>query len=388
MLSIALSSSDDVDIATALGCVISDCRNQLKGHTPQAGIFFTSLMDADFSALLKEINQAFPGIELIGCTTDGEIVAGHGVIHDAVSLLLLSADDIHFASTVATEVSKRSGSSIISAFQKCEMQLEALPGLSIVLPDGLSTIGTPLDTAIQLATGNRYPVFGGTAADHFRLTGTYQFHGDKVYSDALPILMFGGNLAVDFQIRIGPEPIGQRYKITSFENNIVYSINDEPASDFYEGHLGELSKETGIGQFPLAIYVGESEDYYLRDPLTHDKESGSVTFIGNFEENSWVRFTVISREDILNTADDANSKILDAAHGNSNPDVIFIFSCTSRKHTLGSKAKEECKMLKRDDRNIPYFGFYCYGEIGPTSIDGPALFHNDTYIAVSISSGE
>lgn len=385
MLSIAVSSSDDIEISSALDHIISDCEKQLDGAEAKAGIIFTSLMDADFSKMLVKVNLAFPGIHLIGCTTDGEIVPGDGFIQDSVSLLLFAANDISFSSSIALDISKDPDGSIVSAFQKCESELGETPKLGIVLPDGLSTIGIPLQSAIQLGTGNRFPIFGGTAGDDFRFTGTYQFFGDSVYSDALPVLMIGGNLQVESQIRIGPKPIGKRYAITSFEDNIVYTIDDEPASAFYERKLGEWAKEVEIAQFPLAIYAGGSNTYYLRDPLSIDQETGAVSFIGNFENNSWARLTVISKSDILQAADEANEYAL-KSNGKEGPDLILIFSCTSRKHTLGIKAHREFTRLMEDGRGIPFFGFYCYGEIGPFSKDQPTCFHNDTYITISLSS--
>ena len=387
MLSVAISCSDDVDVQNAVELVISDCRRQLGGAAPQAGILFTSLMDADFSAMLSQINTAFPGIELIGCTTDGEIISGHRFIQDSVSLLLFGGEGIHFASSVALRVAGEFNGSVSSAFQDCEDRLGAVPTLSIVLPDGLSTIGTSLDSAIQAATGNRYPVFGGTAGDHFRLTGTYQFHGQNVYSDALPVLMMGGNLEVTSEIRYGVRPIGQRYEITSFDKNIVHTIEHEPAYAFFERHLGPRAMDMGAGQCPLAIYPGDGGVYYLRDPLNFDEGSGAVSFIGNFEEKSWARLTVTSREEILQSADQANNGIL-AANGNAEPELLLIFSCTTRRHILGSRTVEEVALLEDDGREIPFFGFYCYGEIGPVREDGPTLFHNDTYIVVGISSKE
>lgn len=385
MLTVAISSSDDIEIPRALAHIVSDCKQQLEGEVPKAGILLTSVMDADFSAILEQVNLAFPGICLIGCTTDGEVVPGYGCIQDSVALLLFASNDVQFASSIALDVSKESGTSIVSAFRECEEQLGGFPAVGFVLPDGLSTIGTPLDRAIQLATGDRFPVFGGTAGDHFLFTGTYQFHGDKVYTDALPVLLIGGNLHVESAIRIGLDPIGKRYAITSFEKNVLHTIDNEPAAEFYERHLGDYVKDIEISQFPLAIYEGESETFYLRDPLAIDKDTGTVSFVGNFANNSWARFTVISKEDILQSAAEANQHVLHS-NGDDGPDLILIFSCTSRKHTLGSRAHLEFSGLLSDERDIPFFGFYCYGEIGPFFKDQPTLFHNDTYVAVSLTS--
>jgi small ligand-binding sensory domain FIST len=92
MLFTAIATSDDIDIADALTEVITDCRRQLAGRSAQAGILFASCMDADFEEALEVILSHFPGLQLIGCTSDGEFTPATGFIEDSLSLMLLSSD--------------------------------------------------------------------------------------------------------------------------------------------------------------------------------------------------------------------------------------------------------------------------------------------------------
>ena len=65
--------SDDLDPNAGVRKVADECRKELGDRAAHAGIFFTSCFDLDYALMLAEIHRVFPGIELVGCTTDGEI---------------------------------------------------------------------------------------------------------------------------------------------------------------------------------------------------------------------------------------------------------------------------------------------------------------------------
>lgn len=386
MITSVIGVSDDIDVSEAVKNVVQQCKDQLKGKKPHVGVLFTSIMEADFTEMLTEINRSFPGVQLIGCTTDGEIVPQLGFVEDAVALLLLSSEEVKFATAIACNISQNPEESFRAAFAECEKQLGMEAAFGITLPDGLSTVSVPLDTIIQNTCGKAFPMFGGTAGDHFRLTRTYQFFKDGVYSDAAPILLMAGvGLKVLSSIETGAEPIGDYYEITSFDKNIVYEINGKKASDFYEEILGHWVYKQQTLQFPLAVYEKGEDECYLRDPLLVNKEDGTATFIGNFPANCRVRLTRVTPEDILSSASKANKSIFIDEDGKK-PELIFVFSCTSRRHLLGSQTEKEVAELRLPGRTSPFFGFYCYGEIGPVSPGQPIRFHNDTYVVVSIIS--
>ena len=78
MFMMAVGHSDDPDISEALIDLLAQCRAQLKGHQPQAGILFAAL-EFDYQALLDGILAVYPNLELVGCTTAGEISSVLGI---------------------------------------------------------------------------------------------------------------------------------------------------------------------------------------------------------------------------------------------------------------------------------------------------------------------
>ena len=375
--------SDDIDVEVAVQNVIDSCRDQLENQAPQVGILLTSLMGADFSAMQSQVRASFPELDLIGCTTDGEITLTAGFSEDSIALLLLSSDEIRLATGVARDISKNPRSSMMAGFAEASEKLGTDPICAVVLPDGLSTMNISLDESFIAVLGETFPIFGGTAGDHFLLEKTYQFYNGEVLSDAMPILLFGGEIDIAASVFTGPVPFGPSYTIDGVDRNRVSSIDGKTTLAFYEQHLGEFVTE--FANFPLAVYPDDSEDFYLRDPVEVNKEDGSILFLGTLPENCTVRLTQVSREDILLSAEKASRKVLSDL-GGGRPELVLVFSCTSRKHILGSQADGEFSVLRTDRRRIPIFGFYCYGEISPFSVGLPTRFHSDTFVAAAFRS--
>jgi len=383
MITAAIACSDDIDIGLALCEVIDDCRRQLGDRQPQAGIIFTSCMDADFTSLLEVILREFPGLQLIGCTSDGEITPAGGFIEDSLSLLLLASDTVHFATAIATGLSDNPLQSLTTAYAEARRLLPEEPSCAFLFPDGMTIIGIDLGEAVTKAFGGAFPVFGGAAGDHYLFTGCYQFHNHSVYRDAAPMLFIAGPLQVASAFRTGPLPIGNHFPLGRHHANIVHEIAGKRALDFYQEHFGEYRSE--FSEFPLAVYEGADNEFFLRDPYQVNEEDGSLTFIGTLPESCTVRLTLASRDEVLEATRRATQSVLGEFDGDQ-PELVLIFPCTWIRHILGSRTDETFTPLRQQERAIPFFGFYCYGEIAPSRLGQPSRFHNDTYIIVALSS--
>ena len=89
MLKVVVGHSEDPESQYAVEAVLDHCRKDLGGDTPQAGILFAAI-DFEHALILNQINQEFPGIDLIGCTTDGEMSSILGFQQDSLTLMLFS----------------------------------------------------------------------------------------------------------------------------------------------------------------------------------------------------------------------------------------------------------------------------------------------------------
>ena len=385
MIESVFSVSDDLDPLAGVCKVVDECRKELGERTAHAGIFFTSCLDTDYSLMLAEIHDVFPDIELVGCTTDGEITQHLGFSEDSSALMILSAPHIRFAASVAENISADLLTSLEKGYDAAKTKLVVEPTLALVFPDGMSTMNVPIDALLRSVMGETLPIFGGSAGDGFQIKQTFQFQGKRVYTDAMPILLMEGELDLTVEIATGPIPSGDFYNVDRVEGNVIHGIDGVTALEFFERFFGPYIEDRELSFFPLAVYTGERDEFVLRDPVIIDRNDGSISFVGRLEEPCRVRITQVTREDTVNSGRQGAEKILSAFHDDK-PDLVLIFSCASRKHVLGSRVNEELSVLLKNKGQVPFFGFYCYGEIGPFTIGKPVHFHSDTCITVAFRS--
>jgi hypothetical protein len=160
---------------------------------------------------------------------------------------------------------------------------------------------------------------------------------------------------------------------------VLQRIGERTALGFYQHYLGDNREE--YSQFPLAVYEPGCERFTLRDPFLLDEASETITFIGTIHPDAQVQLAEVGLDDVVEAAHDTIREAL-AGYPGDRPSAVLIFSCTSRRHLLGSRACEECRALREMKEPPPFFGFYTYGEIGNFDPAGPVHYHNDTYVVV------
>ena len=138
-----------------------------------------------------------------------------------------------------------------------------------------------------------------------------------------------------------------------------------------------------VPEYPLAVYVEETENFYLRNPIYFNKEDGSISFMGDVPLNATVQITHVERDGIIN-ATEASVAQAQRNYLGSKPALAICFSCAGRKLVLGTRAHEEFQILQKNNLNLKIAGFYAYGEIAPLLPATPTQFHNETFISLLI----
>jgi hypothetical protein len=384
VFTVAIAHSIEIDSADAVAEVLDQCRKQLGDLKPQAGVLFAGI-DHDFAAVLKSIFGVYPEMELIGCTTDGELSSVHGYTEDSIALMAFCSDELIFKAGVADNISQDTVEAARKAVDSVVSDMRQEPTLCITTPTGLTASGDNMVEGLRLSLGDSFPVFGGKAGDHWRFESTYQFYKDAVLTDALPFLLIAGPLLYSFGVETGWIPIGSKERVTkSDKNGVVYRIGDDTALNFYKHYLGEdiFRGESGaIAEYPLAVYEDDGESFYLRSAIFLDRQTGSLTFVGNVPEGSTVQIAHSTRDKIVEAAEQSIRASVKGYPG-TEPLAALCFSCGSRKQVLGTRVEEEYFAFKNSFPDLPVAGFYTYGEIGPLMRDRPARFHNETFVNV------
>ena len=382
MLKVAVGHSNDPDSQSAINEVLEQCVSSLVGETPKAGILFAAI-DFDHSLILQQIHQAFPGIDLIGGTTDGEISSILEFQQDSLTLMVFCSDEVEIKAGIGREVSKNPLEATRQAVEQAQGNSTTQAQLCLTVPEGFTASGVLILDGLRQALGQTVPIIGGLAADHWRFRKTYQFFRSEVLSDAVPILLFSGALLLSHGIASGWHPIGKKSRVTKVNNNIVYEIDGKSALDFYRRYFGELPPSS---EYPLAVFDLEEKHFYLRAANVFDQESGSITFFADIPEQAVVQIAETTREDILEASQESILNALENYPG-CEPEAALFFSCASRRKILGTRTKEEYQIAKNClTKVLPSCGFYSSGEIAPLEQSGQTEFHNKTFVTLLLGT--
>ena len=386
MFSAVIAHSDEIDTREALDDTLAQCRARLGERSPQAGIVFCAL-ELEHDAVLDGILRAWPGLQLIGCTTDGEISSVLGFRDDSIALVLFCSDTIEFSAGMGREVSKDIASACRTAVASASSRSTLAPALCIALPESLTTSALQIVESLAQELGPTVPVVGGTAGDGRRFDRTRQFCGRDVSSDAVPVLLLSGPLVYSIGVENGYRPVGAAGRVTRADGTVVHEINGRPALEFFRRFLGGTF--VPVADFPLAILDATGEVQCIRSPSgTFDEATGSISFYAEVPEGASVQITETDREGILDGCTQSITRAFEDYPAGKTPGVAMLISCASRKMLLGTRTGEESRIVKSViGQDVPICGFYSYGEIGPrVGSEGITRFHNGTFISLMMGA--
>ena len=342
---------------------------------PTLAIVFTSLKYD-----LKELNELFveQGIDLLGCTTAGEIVDSH-LVEDSVVVLLMDMDRDHYSIQTkdygVDEVYDRSFE--IGSFAKFKFEN---PGM-VILSGGIKVNADKIISGIKSGVDKEIPMYGGLAADGLAMTKTIVFSNNFIsYNGLAALIIDTDKIEVQGLATSGWEALGGVKTITKSEDNILYTINGEPALDVFLKHFGfDENPETKREQlmsiqtnYPLQI-IREDGQVVLRSPVVVDDKNRSIILAGGVEQGAKFRF---SNSPGFGVLQQTINEFQHLKNGFAEADAVIMFSCKGRHGAFGPVLEEEVEGLYNYWKK-PMIGFLSYGEIGNTK-NGICEFHNET----------
>ncbi len=381
MLKTAVGHSNDPDAASAIADVLAQCHLALADHRPQAGILLAAV-DFDHGLILHRIQQTWPGIDIIGCTADGEVSSTLGFQQDSILLTLFCSDVLEIRAGLGRHLAQ----SPLAAAQEAVEQARSdrPPQLCLTVPESLTTSGVAIINSLKAILGNSFPIYGGLAGEEWQFKRTYQFYQTEVWQDALPILLFSGRaLRFSCGVASGFQPVSQPGRVTKSTGLTLYTIDDEPALSFFRRHFGDLNPSP---EHPLAVFDETQQHFYLRGFSGYDLETGTITSFAEIPEQAIVQIATASREEIILGAKASMLQALESYPGTA-PELALLFSCASRRKILGTRANEEYQLIQSCFASpITSAGFYTYGEIAPLSQLGETQLHQDTLVTLLLGT--
>lgn len=377
MFRVAIGHSEDPFTEDATKEVIEECRKILGDTVPSAAMLFSAI-DYEYEVILKMIREEFPGIQIVGCSSSGELSSNMGYSEGSLLLITFASDTISMAAAVARDISKDVSASVDAAWAEAKTKLKGEPSLCFTFPD-IFTVGTVrLVEELQKRVGGTFPIFGGGASDPWKFDKTCEFYNEEILQDAAPMLFFSGPIDIVFNIGSGWEPFTTQRPIVDSNKNTIYKIGEDSALDFYKHYLGAPPTLA----HPLAVYEEGQKRYFLRVALKTDEADGSILFGGDLPKCATTSICQADPQSLIKETQrliQETSKQLEK----EKPSCAFIISCSCRQKILGTKTREEYRVLHEEvPSDIPMFGFYAYGQVSPFSQNGPSFVHNESIVTL------
>jgi len=350
---------------------------------PTLAIVFLSVkqdMDAVTSMLHNE------GIGVFGTTTSGEFISNE-IQEGSIAIMLLDMNPEFFkvafldkGDNTTHEIARQLGVEGKKSFSH--------PAF-IIASGWLHTDGEEIIKGIEEGFGSESTIFGGMAGDDLQLREPVVFtHGRKSTIGIVALIIDEEKINVEGVATCGWKPIGITKTVTKSMDNVVYTIDNQPALDIVIKYLGLTLDEENTANnmvvnlgayYPLQL---EREDAppVIRTAMLGNIEDRSLICAGNVPQGAKVRFSLPPDFDVIDTvvnecADLRNEKQQDA-------DAVIMFSCISRYLSFGVMTGEEIERVQQV-WNAPFIGFFCYGEFGKSK-RGKHEFHNNTCCVVTL----
>lgn len=391
MFRMAVGHSDDIDLEAALATVFSECDAALAGAAPKAGFLLAS-WEADHPAIIRAIQARYPGIELVGSSTSGEMSSELGFVEDSIALALFASDTVDITVGLGRDLAADPPAAARAAVRDARSRTALPPALCVIFPTiGLSDPYALLD-GLRAELGPDVPILGGGASpqdpvDNPAATMSKQLVGDAVVEGGVAILLFSGPLAFSYGVDTGWRGVGPRAVVSSIVDGKVHEIDGRPAIEFFDRYLGTTTTAPPIAN-PLAVFDSpDATDFYLRTATFLDRSNGDVSTFGPIPEGVTVQLTVAATDQIVEGVRSSVSEALRTFPSGAGPDAALVYSCATRRFLLGTRTSREIELM-RDlvGRDVPICGFYCLGEFAPLASGEGSRFHNATVVSVLLGA--
>ncbi|WP_144126686.1 FIST signal transduction protein [Catellatospora sichuanensis] len=366
---------------------IEAAQGALSGPDPKLLIAFAAITH-DPQAVLAGLAEAAPGVPLVGCTTHGEIGPG-GPADGTITVAAIGGAGFQVQTCVATDVTGRQGDAGFEV-AGCVSRVDLPHKVLMLLTDGLVRDQESIVRGCYRALGAGVPLFGGAAADGWRMSGAYLFKDGRVLTDAVIGVAIASEAPLAVAVKHGWRTVGQPMIVTRSLDGRVYTLDDRPALDVY---LERLDAPPEAYTDPAAFTA-----FALSRPLGVQRRSGvearnlstevdlvgrSIGGGGAIDPGGLTWVMTGDEESILEATDDACRDALARLEGHA-PLGMLTFSCAAIRAVLGDDGiQREGARLDRWAGPLPYAGFYTYGEIARNhGIDG---FHNQTLAVLALS---
>ncbi|MUL37535.1 FIST signal transduction protein [Gloeocapsopsis dulcis] len=209
---------------------------------------------------------------------------------------------------------------------------------------------------------------------------------DTLYRSGTVGVALSGNIVLDTIVAQGCRPIGEPYRVSASERNILLALEEQPPLEVLRDLISSLNdSDRQLAEHSLFIGVVRDEfkqnleqgDFLIRNLLGVDPKVGAIAVADLIRPGQRIQFHL---RDAETSADDLEwllQRYLQT-HPDSSPAGALMFSCMGRGEMLYGKPNFDSQLFSSYMPDVSMGGFFCSGEIGPVS--GSTFLHGYTSV--------
>lgn len=249
------------------------------GPPPELVLFFCS-PKYDLAALGAELKGRFGPVQLVGCTSSGQIDR-RGFRTGGVSAAAISGTSLRVHTHLIEGLSKDCEGAAALVGEQVMAERARLPSgwrsFGLLLVDGLSLVEERLCASLYCALGD-VPIVGGSAGDDLEFRSTHVFGRGAFRRDAAVLVTFSTPLPFKTFKAAHFSASDQMLVVTGADpaSRTIFEIDGEPATDAYARLLGttpdRLDRDL-YSRHPLAIEIGGEAYFRSISRVSHSKKT-------------------------------------------------------------------------------------------------------------------
>ena len=346
-----------------------ELRSQLAGETPDLLLLFASGPGTKRTEdAAKALRRELPAVTFAAVSARGIVTSEHELEQGAgLSAVAARLPGVEVRPFLLMQESWAEPVDDSGAF---DLRAPGARGAELVV-----VLGDPfsLDMARVLDLFNRWApgvrVVGGLASAAPRPGGNTVILNDWVSHEGGLAIALHGALRVDVVVSQGCEPIGPPLDVTHVEDNVILTLDGQPALERIEQVL-QAVPESERGRLQQGLYVGRPArgeasgrgDYLIRNLLGADRDRGSIAVADLIGPREKIRLHV---RDARAALDDLHMLLSPQAFDSAASGAL-LFACNGRGRALFGEPDRDIRSLQDAlQAQTPCAGMFCAGELGP-----------------------
>ena len=366
----ALSTRQNTDVA--LTEIEHSIWSQLDGKRPDFVCAFVSSHHADnYRHIAQQCNELFKPRVSLGCSGAGlvgggeERESGPGIALCAAHLPDVATFPFHIRQEQcpSADAGPDAWAQLIGADRSLPAHFVLMANLAGPPPFDPRPLLAGLDFAYPGCTQ-----IGGLAS---ALDDNVLFLDGSLHANGLIGIALQGNIEMETLVARGCRPLGDSMTANTCEHNLLFELDDRPASQVLAELYHSLS-EADQARMRDSLLLGiasteikdpsEPHEFLMRNIVQMDHEKGFLAIGDVLRPGQTVQFHL---RDTEAANEELDLLLRDCSLRGDRPHGALLFTCTGRgQHLFSAPNYESSAFFDRVGR-IPLTGFFCSGEIGP-----------------------